>query len=75
MKIRTNPMIPRIAPRISPEKISLRITYHQLRNFNSPSANERMIRLAACEPEFPPLDMINGTNSASTTARAISSSK
>ena len=29
----------------------------------------------ACEPELPPLEMISGTNSASTTALAISSSK
>ena len=34
-----------------------------------------MISEAACEPELPPLEMMSGTNSASTTARAISSSK
>ncbi len=34
-----------------------------------------MTSVAACEPELPPLLMISGTNSASTTARAISSSK
>ena len=31
-----------------------------------------MIRVAACEPELPPLEMISGTNSARTTAFAIS---
>ena len=39
------------------------------------SASERMINEVACEPELPPLEMISGTNSASTTAFAISSSK
>ena len=34
-----------------------------------------MTSVDACEPELPPLEMISGTNSASTTARAISSSK
>ena len=34
-----------------------------------------MTSVEACEPELPPLEMIRGTNSASTTARAISSSK
>ena len=34
-----------------------------------------MMRLAAWEPELPPLEMISGTNSASTTAFEISSSK
>ena len=34
-----------------------------------------MIRDAAWEPELPPLLMMRGTKSASTTARAISSSK
>ena len=34
-----------------------------------------MMSDAACEPELPPLEMMSGTKSASTTARAISSSK
>ena len=34
-----------------------------------------MISEAACEPELPPLEMMSGTKRASTTARAISSSK
>ena len=34
-----------------------------------------MTSVDACEPELPPLEMMSGTNSASTTARAISSSK
>jgi len=31
-----------------------------------------MISEVACEPEFPPLEMISGTKRARTTARAIS---
>ena len=42
---------------------------------SSPTASARMMSDAACEPELPPLLMMRGTNSASTTARAISSSK
>jgi hypothetical protein len=34
-----------------------------------------MTSVEACEPELPPLEMISGTNRASTTARAMSSSK
>ena len=34
-----------------------------------------MMSEAAWEPELPPLEMMSGTKSASTTARAISSSK
>ena len=34
-----------------------------------------MTSVAACDPELPPLEMISGTNSASTTALAISASK
>ena len=37
----------------------------------SPSARARMISVAACEPELPPLEMISGTKRASTTVRAI----
>ena len=33
----------------------------------------RMINVVACEPELPPLDMINGKNNTRTTALAISS--
>ena len=35
----------------------------------------RTTSVVACEPEFPPLLMIKGTNRASTTALAISCSK
>ena len=33
-----------------------------------------MTSVDACDPELPPLEMISGTNSASTTARSISRS-
>ena len=33
-----------------------------------------MTSVVACEPQLPPLEITSGTNSASTTARAISSS-
>ena len=51
------------------------MTRHQSRSRTSPSAMARMTSVEACEPELPPLLMISGMNSASTTARAISSSK
>ena len=38
------------------------------RSLTSPSASARMMSVAACEPELPPLEMISGTNSARTTA-------
>ena len=41
----------------------------------SPSASARMTSVDACEPELPPLEMMSGTNSASTTAFEISCSK
>ena len=34
-----------------------------------------MTSVDACDPELPPLEMMSGTKSASTTARAISASK
>ena len=40
-----------------------------------PRASERTTMVAACDPELPPLLMINGTNKASKTARAIWCSK
>ena len=54
---------------------SRRTTRHQSRRRTSPSAIARMTSVAACEPELPPLLMMSGTNSARTTARAISFSK
>ena len=66
-------MLPRMPPSDRPARISRRITRHQSRRPTSPSASARMTRVAACDPELPPLEMISGTNSASTTALAISS--
>ena len=51
------------------------MTRHQSRSRTSPSAIARMTSVVACEPELPPLEMMSGMNSASTTARAISFSK
>ena len=73
--MRMNPITASIVPKSSPDNISFFITYHQFFSLNSSSANERIIKLAACEPEFPPLEIINGTKRASTTALDISSSK
>ena len=38
-------------------------------------ASARITSVDACDPELPPLEMINGTNNARTTALAISFSK
>ena len=62
------PTNPRIEPSTRPEKISFRMTYHQSLNLISPSAIARIIMEEAWDPEFPPLEMINGINKASTTA-------
>ena len=62
-------------PSASPAPISRRITRHQSRSVTSPSASARITSVDACEPELPPLEMISGTNSARTTALAISFSK
>jgi hypothetical protein len=67
-------MLPRIAPRERPAKISRRMTRHQSRTPTSPRASAQMTRVAACDPELPPLEMMSGTNSARTTAFEISSS-
>ena len=67
------PIAPRIAPKEKPALISRPATRHQSRNVTSPSAIARTIKVDACEPELPPLEMINGKNNASTTALAISS--
>ena len=68
-------MLPRIAPSARPAKISRRMTRHQSRSPTSPSASARMTSVDACDPELPPLEMMSGTNSASTTAFEISASK
>src|SRR4051794_28058978 len=73
--MRTNPITASTRPNPRPARNSRRMTRHQSRSFTSPSAIARMTRVVACEPEFPPLEMISGMNSASTTARAISFSK
>ena len=62
-------------PKAKPEKTSRLSTRHRSPNVSSPSASARMTSVDACEPELPPLEMINGTNSANTTALAISFSK
>ena len=67
-------MLPRIAPSARPASSSRRITRHQSTSPTSPSASARMTSVAACEPELPPLEMMSGTNSASTTAFEISAS-
>jgi len=59
---RTNPIDPRIAPSISPDRISRRATRHQSRTRTSPSASARITRLAACDPELPPLETIKALN-------------
>src|SRR6266850_1710296 len=70
-----NPIEPRISPNPRPEKSSRRMTRHQSRNATSPSANARITSVEACEPEFPPDEIMSGTKSASTTALSISFSK
>ncbi len=65
-------MVPKMSPRVSPERTSRRITNHQSRNESSFKAMARMINVAACEPLLPPLEITRGTNSASTTALEIS---
>src|SRR5437879_2024026 len=72
---RVKPIIPSTEPRKRPDENSLRMTCHQSRKVTSPSAIARIIKEEAWEPELPPLEMINGTNNASTTALAISPSK
>lgn len=59
-------------PSDRPEKISRLITYHQSLMVSSFNAMARIINVAACEPLLPPLEIINGTNKASTTAFDIS---
>ena len=68
-------MAPRMTPRVSPARISRNMTCHHWARPTSPSASARITRVAAWEPELPPLEMMSGTNSASTTARSISRSK
>src|ERR1051326_4521118 len=69
------PIAPRIAPNEKPARISRPATRHQSRSVTSPSAMARTISVEACDPELPPLEIINGKNNANTTALAISSWK
>ena len=45
-------------PAPGPRTISRRMTRHQSRSVTSPSASARMTSVDACEPELPPLEMI-----------------
>src|ERR1051325_8867855 len=74
-EMRITPIVPKIAPSDRPDKISRRITRHQSCSVTSPNAIARMIRVEACEPELPPLEITNGTKMDNTTAFAISFSK
>ena len=47
------------------------MTRHQSRSLNSPSASERITRLAACEPALPPELITSGTNKVSVAAIAV----
>ena len=67
------PMTARMHPSRKPEASSRRITRHQSRSSTSCKAIARMISEVACEPELPPLEMISGRKSASTSAFASSS--
>ncbi len=70
--MRIKPIDPRIDPSARPASNSRRMTRNQSRRRNSPSAMARMTSVVACDPELPPLEMISGTKSASTTAFSIS---
>src|SRR6266852_5909620 len=73
--MRAKPIEPRMDPSASPLASSRRMTRNQSRSRTSPSAMARITSEVACDPELPPLEMMSGTNSASTTALAISFSK
>ncbi len=72
---RTKPTEPRMPPSARPDSTSRRMISHQSCSVTSPTASARIISEAACEPLLPPEEITSGTNSASTTARAISFSK
>jgi hypothetical protein len=46
---------------------------YQSRRRTSPRAIARITSVDACDPQLPPLEMISGTNAASTVTRSISS--
>src|SRR5204863_3895952 len=55
--MRRNPIVPSTNPSDKPANTSRRITCHQSASVTSPSAIARMMSVAACEPELPPLEM------------------
>ncbi|OPZ16608.1 MAG: hypothetical protein BWZ05_01828 [Bacteroidetes bacterium ADurb.BinA245] len=65
--------MPNATPSKRPDMISRRITRHQSFMVISPTAIACMIKVDACEPLLPPLEIINGINKVSTNALAISS--
>ena len=67
-------MVPKITPKIIPDKNSLFSTVHQDFKLISPKDKARIIKVAACEPEFPPLEIIRGTKTASKTTFPMASS-
>jgi len=69
------PNNPKINPIINPEIISLCIIRHQSLRVISPTAIALITNVAACEPEFPPLEIIKGIKIDNTTALLISLSK
>src|SRR6185437_5240048 len=70
--MRKKPMVPRIRPRATPESNSFRTTPNQSLSRNSPRAIARITSVVACDPELPPLEMINGKNIARMAAFSIS---
>ncbi len=72
---RKKPMAPRVRPRTMPIASSWRMTRSQLVGVTCPRARARVMSVAACDPELPPVEMHNGTNRASTTTALMASSK
>ena len=64
-----------IAPSAKPENTSRRTTRDHSASVTSPRANARTIKVAAWEPELPPLEIMSGTNRARTSALLIWSEK
>src|SRR5713226_9660169 len=60
IEIRRKPIAPRMQPRANPESSSRRMTRKRSVNFSSPSASARITSVDACDPEFPPLEIISG---------------
>ena len=68
---RKNPMTPKVTPRTVPMKSSCRKTRRQFREAMCPSANSRVMIVAACDPELPPVEMHSGTNRVKTRIAAM----